>query len=73
MGRIPHDPNLQSGPAPALFAIGAATILLVFIGIHNAWDTVTYIAVGPFQQERQQERSPASPAKPPGTAPPQAT
>jgi hypothetical protein len=25
--------------------IGAATVLLVFIGIHNAWDTVTYVAV----------------------------
>jgi len=29
----------------ALFMIGAATLLLVFIGIHNAWDTVTYLAV----------------------------
>jgi hypothetical protein len=29
----------------ALFAIGASTLLLVFIGIHNAWDTVTYIAL----------------------------
>jgi hypothetical protein len=25
-----------------LFAIGAATLLLLFIGIHNAWDAVTY-------------------------------
>lgn len=29
----------------ALFAIGGAVLLLVYIGIHNAWDTVTYIAV----------------------------
>ncbi len=28
-----------------LFAIGAIALLLLFIGIHNAWDTVTYIAV----------------------------
>jgi hypothetical protein len=27
---------------PALFALGAAALLLLFIGIHNAWDTVTY-------------------------------
>jgi hypothetical protein len=27
----------------ALFAVAAATLLLVFIGIHNAWDTVTWI------------------------------
>jgi hypothetical protein len=29
----------------ALFVVGAAVLLLVYIGIHNAWDTVTYIAV----------------------------
>ena len=29
----------------ALFAIGGASVLLLFIGIHNAWDTVTWIAV----------------------------
>ena len=29
----------------ALFAIGATELLLVFIGLHNAWDTVTYITV----------------------------
>jgi hypothetical protein len=28
----------------ALFVIAAAMILLLLIGIHNAWDTVTYIA-----------------------------
>jgi hypothetical protein len=26
----------------ALFAVGAAALLLLFIGIHNAWDSVTY-------------------------------
>jgi hypothetical protein len=29
----------------ALFAIAAASLVLVFIGIHNAWDAVTYITV----------------------------
>jgi hypothetical protein len=29
----------------ALFALGAAVLMLVFIGIHNAWDTVTYMMV----------------------------
>jgi hypothetical protein len=28
-----------------LFAIAATSLLLLFVGIHNAWDTVTYIAV----------------------------
>jgi hypothetical protein len=27
---------------PAMFALGAATLLLLFVGIHNAWDAVTY-------------------------------
>ena len=26
----------------ALFGVGAAVLLLLFIGIHNAWDAVTY-------------------------------
>jgi hypothetical protein len=26
----------------ALFAVGAAALLLLFVGIHNAWDGVTY-------------------------------
>jgi hypothetical protein len=29
-------------PGVALFVLGAAALLLLFIGIHNAWDTVTY-------------------------------
>jgi hypothetical protein len=28
----------------SLFGIGAVALLLLFVGIHNAWDTVTYIA-----------------------------
>ena len=26
----------------ALFGVGGATLLLLFVGIHNAWDSVTY-------------------------------
>jgi hypothetical protein len=29
---------------PSLFAIASASLLLLFAGIHNAWDAVTYIA-----------------------------
>ena len=36
---------LQRYPVPALFGIGAVTLLLLVTGIHNAWDIVTYIAV----------------------------
>jgi hypothetical protein len=31
--------------AGGLFVIGAMAMLLLFIGIHNAWDTVTYVAL----------------------------
>lgn len=31
----------------ALFLIAAITLLFLFVGIHNAWDTVTFIATRP--------------------------
>jgi len=37
--------KLSRHPEPALFGIGTVALLLLFIGIHNAWDTVTYLAV----------------------------
>ena len=46
---------LPSNPVPALFVIGAATVLLLFIGIHNAWDTVTYIAFERSQMENKSQ------------------
>ena len=36
---------LPGHPALALFVIAAATVLLLFIGIHNAWDNATYTAL----------------------------
>jgi hypothetical protein len=30
---------------PALFGVAFFTLILLFVGIHNAWDTVTYVAV----------------------------
>lgn len=35
---------------PALVAVAAATLVLLFVGIHNAWDTVTFIATGQLDQ-----------------------
>jgi len=46
---------LPGNPAPALFVIGAATVLLLFIGIHNAWDTVTYLAIERSQPENKSQ------------------
>jgi hypothetical protein len=39
-------------PENALFVIAATALLLLFIGIHNAWDTVTYIAVAHARRGR---------------------
>lgn len=68
-GLLAASAFLPGRPVPALFAVGAVTLLLVFIGIHNSWDTVTYIAVGPFQQERRQERSGSTDSPIPGGKP----
>ena len=51
---------LASHPQRALFVIGGTALLLLFIGIHNSWDTVTYIAIGlnkstPEEPEVQKE------------------
>ena len=50
----------------ALFVVATATLLLVFIGIHNAWDTVTWLALRRVQ-EREHE-SDGSPSSAPMTA-----
>jgi hypothetical protein len=41
---------------PALFLVGAAALLLLFIGIHNAWDTVTYHVLVKRQEQREAKR-----------------
>lgn len=39
---------------PALFFVGGATLLLLFVGIHNAWDGITYHVFG---NRREQDKS----------------
>ncbi|HEY2340348.1 MAG TPA: hypothetical protein VGH75_07460 [Steroidobacteraceae bacterium] len=41
----------------ALFGVGAAALLLLFTGIHNAWDTVAYYV---FVQKDQKKDDPRS-------------
>jgi len=36
---------LPGRSSAALFVIAVSSLMLVFIGIHNAWDTVTYVAI----------------------------
>jgi len=47
--------RLQRDPPTCLLLIGATALLLLFIGIHNAWDAVTYIAT---QQPQHREGPP---------------
>jgi len=59
---------LRSNAEEALFAVGGASLLLLFVGIHNAWDTVTYVTVGAGNPNKARtEQAPA--AVPPGKDP----
>jgi hypothetical protein len=40
---------LRIDPERVLFLIGTIALVLLFIGIHNAWDSVTYIAVAQLE------------------------
>ena len=42
---------LRGHTTGAPFVIASMTLGLLFIGIHNAWDTVTYIAIGATQSQ----------------------
>lgn len=48
---------LRSHDQPALFIVAAAVLLLMYIGIHAAWDTVTFIAT---EQDRPPESTGSS-------------
>jgi len=50
---------LTSRPVAALFVTGGVEILLLIVGIHNAWDTVTFITLQHL--EREGRRNPDSP------------
>jgi hypothetical protein len=41
-------------PADALYFVAGAALLLLFIGIHNAWDSVIYVAVARAREQRAQ-------------------
>ncbi|MGB6521494.1 MAG: hypothetical protein WBE83_06960 [Candidatus Cybelea sp.] len=38
--------GLEIAPVEALFALAIGALLLIFIGIRNAWDIVTFLTVG---------------------------
>ena len=61
--------TLQRHVAVSLFVIAGTSLLLLFVGIHNAWDAVTYIAISGRRRREEREREeptdkPRRPAKP---------
>jgi hypothetical protein len=46
----------HSHARPALLVVGAATLMLLFVGIHNAWDAVTYHVFVKQREQREDER-----------------
>ena len=50
----------HSHERPALFLVGTTALLLLFIGIHNAWDAVTHLV---FVRKREQRETPQPAAR----------
>ena len=48
---------LPSAPETALFTTAGAMLVLLFDGIHNAWDAVTFIAVSQRRAEEKAEET----------------
>ena len=55
----------RSHAQPVQFVVGAATLLLLFVGIHNAWDAITYhvFVHKPGQQEAERDQGDAGEIK----------
>jgi len=48
---------VRQNPAPALYIAGAAMIVLLLVGIRNAWDMVTFLAVERSPSENKSTES----------------
>ena len=56
---------LSAHATGALFVIAAMTLVLLFVGIHNAWDTVTYIVItAPVDKDEKTKPKPTQGVKP---------
>ncbi len=52
---------LSLHPVTGLFLVGGVALMLIFVGIHNAWDAVSYMVL----QRRAMLRSPEPRSKAP--------
>lgn len=46
-------PMLHEGASPPVFVVGGAAALLMFVGVHNAWDTVIYIVTLRLERKKK--------------------
>jgi len=53
----------RRNPTPSLYVIAATALLLLFIGIHNAWDAAVFISLKKPQVSREQAEN-ESPDRP---------
>jgi NADH:ubiquinone oxidoreductase subunit H len=44
-------------PTTALFGLAGTSVLLIFLGIHNAWDVVTYVGVQRLAAEQAEDKA----------------
>jgi hypothetical protein len=53
----------------ALFLVAGAALILLYVGIHNAWDTATYLATArpPERVKSESEGKPSSGNRPPAS------
>jgi len=58
--------TLRTHATTALFMVATTALLLLFVGIHNAWDTVTYVAVGREAARTEPEGAASAPQRQPG-------
>lgn len=49
---IPAGILLAPSTIAALYMVGATALLLVFVGIHNAWDTVMYVTLLRMREQK---------------------
>ena len=54
---------LGGGTVGPLFTVAAATLLLICVGIHNAWDTVTYLTFAALRREVPAETASTPPRR----------
>jgi hypothetical protein len=45
--------TMRRHPTPSLYVIAATALMLLFIGIHNAWDAAVYISLKKTPQTRE--------------------